>query len=72
MLKNAKFAEKTIVYGNRYRSTYEEVNNNLNAAEKLFYKGEYRKSFEVSISTLNKVEPGIYNKIIKLYSTKEK
>ena len=72
MLKNAKFAEKTIVYGNRYRSTYEEVNNNLNAAEKLFYKGEYKRSFEVSISTLNKVEPGIYNKIIKLYSTKEK
>ena len=72
MLKNAKFAEKTIVYGNRYRSTYEEVNNNLNAAEKLFYKGEYRKSFEVSISTLNKIEPGIYNKIIKLYSVKEK
>lgn len=72
MLKNAKFAEKTIVYGNRYRSTYEDVNNNLNAAEKLFYKGEYKKSFEVSISTLNKVEPGIYNKIIKLYSTNEK
>ena len=72
MLKNAKFAEKTIVYGNRYRSTYEDVNNNLNAAEKLFYKGEYRKSFEVSISTLNKIEPGIYNKIIKLYSVKEK
>ena len=72
MLKNAKFAEKTIVYGNRYRSTYEEVNNNLNAAEKLFYKGEYRKSFEVSISTLNRIEPGIYNKIIKLYSVKEK
>lgn len=72
MLKNAKFAEKTIVYGNRYRSTYEDVNNNLNAAEKLFYKGEYKKSFEISINSLNKIEPGIYNKIIKLYSTKEK
>jgi len=72
MLKNAKFAEKTIVYGNRYRSTYEDVNNNLNAAEKLFYKGEYKKSFQISINTLNKVEPGIYNKIIKLYSAKEK
>ena len=72
MLKNAKFAEKTIVYGNRYRSTYEEVNNNLNAAEKLFYKGEYKKSFELTINVLNKIEPGIYNKMLNLYSSKEK
>ena len=72
MLKNARFAEKTIVYGNRYRSTYEDVNNSLLMAEKLFYKGEYKKSFEISINAINKVEPGIYNKILKLFSYKEK
>ncbi len=72
LLKNAKFAEKTIVYGNRYRSSNEEVNNNLSMAEKLFYRGEYKRAFEVSINVLNKVEPGIYGKILNLYSTKEK
>ena len=72
MLKNAIFAEKSIVYGNRFRSTYEQVNNSLNLSEKLFYSGEYRKSFEVTINALNKVDSGIYSKIIRLYSTKEK
>lgn len=72
MLKNAMFAEKSIVYGNRYRSTYEDINNSLNVSEKLFYKGEYKKSFEVTINALNKIDSGIYNKIIRLYSTKEK
>jgi len=72
MLKNAKFAEKSIVYGNRYRSTYQDVNHNLTMSEQLFYKGEYKKSFELTINVLNKIEPGIYNKILKLYSSKEK
>lgn len=72
MLKNAMFAEKSIVYGNRYRSTYDEVNNGLNMSEQLFYKGEYKKSFEVTINVLNKVEPGIYDKILKLYGVKRK
>ena len=72
MLKNAMFAEKSIVYGNRYRSTYEDVNNSLLISEKLFYNGEYKKSFEVTINALNKIDSGIYNKIIRLYGTKEK
>ena len=72
MLKNAMYAEKSIVYGNRYRSTYEDVNNSLIISEKLFYNGEYKKSFEVTINALNKIDSGIYNKIIRLYSTKEK
>jgi len=72
MLKNAMFAEKSIVYGNRYRSTYEDVNRSLSMSEQLFYKGEYKKSFELTINVLNKLEPGIYNKIISLYKSKEK
>ena len=55
MIKNAMFAEKTIVYGNRYRSTYSEVHSSLAQSEKLFFKGEYKKSFESSINALNKV-----------------
>ena len=72
LMKNAKFAEKAIVYGNRYRSSHNELNNHLNISEKLFYKGEYKKSFELTVNVLNKIEPGIYNKILNLYSSKEK
>ena len=72
MLKNAMFAEKSIVYGNRYRSTYEDVDKSLTLSEQLFYKGEYKKSFELTVNVLNKLEPGIYNKIIGLYKSKEK
>lgn len=72
LMKNARFAEKAIVYGNRYRSSNSDLNNHLSVSEKLFYKGEYKKSFELTINVLNKIEPGIYYKILNLYSIKEK
>lgn len=71
MMKSAIFAEKAIVYGNRYRSSFEDLNTYLNTSEQLFYKGEYKKSFENTINVLNKIEPGIYNKISNLYSSNE-
>ena len=67
MMKTAMFAEMAIVYGNRYRSAIDDVNKNLMHSEMLFYKGEYKKSLELSINTLNHIEPGIYNKLLKLY-----
>jgi len=71
LIKNAMFAERAIVYGNRYRSSNIEINSNLDLSEKLFFKGEYKKSFENTVNILNKVEPGIYNKIFDLYSSPE-
>ena len=67
MLKTAMFAEMAIVYGNRHRSEREELDKNLTLAEGLFYKGDYKKSLEVSINALNRIEKGIYNKLLKLY-----
>ena len=67
MMKTAMFAEMAIVYGNRYRSEYEELDRNLIIAETNFYKGEYQKSLEVSINALNRIENGIYEKLLKLY-----
>jgi len=67
MIKTAKFAEMAIVYGNRYRSNYDEVDKHLNASEVLFYRGEYYKSLELTINILNRLEPGIYNKLTKFY-----
>ena len=67
MMKTAMFAEMAIVYGNRYRVLSDEINKNLTYCELLFYKGDYQKSLELSINTLNKVEPGIYNKLLSFY-----
>ncbi len=67
MLKIAKLAETAIVYGNRYRSKSDSLNDSLLQAEELFYNGDYSKSLNVTINAINKVEPGIYNKLTKLY-----
>ncbi len=67
MMKTAMFAEMAIVYGNRYRTSVEDLDKQLIYAEVLFYKGEYKKSLELTINSLNKVEPGIYDKLLNLY-----
>ena len=67
MVKSAAFAEMTMVYGNRYRSKYEELDKNLAYSEMIFFKGEYKKALQLSINTLNKVEPGIQNKLVEYY-----
>ncbi len=67
LLKTAMFAEMAIVYGNRYRVLTDEINKNLTYSEMLFYKGEYQKSLELTINSLNKIEPGIYNKLLNFY-----
>ncbi len=70
MMKTAMFAEMAIVYGNRYRSEENELDKFLTYAEKLFYKGEYQKSLEITINSLNRVEKGIYDKLLGLYAEK--
>ena len=67
-IKNAKFAEQTIVYSNRFRSSDNDLNNALNISEKLFYQGDYKKSFEMTINALKKMENNVYNDIINLYN----
>ena len=66
MLKIAMSAEMAIVYGNRYRSNEEVIDKSLTYSEILFYKGEYQKSLETAINCLNKIEPGIYDKLLKI------
>ena len=66
LLNLAMLSETAIVYGNRYRSYYDEVNKTLNYSEQLFYKGEYQKSLDNSVNILDKIEPGIYNKLMNL------
>ena len=59
-------SEMAIVYGNRYRPVYKNLDNELKEAENLFYNGEYRKSFERAIRALNTIEPGIADKLMAL------
>lgn len=68
MLKMARFAETAIVYGNRYRGIIDDLNKHLSYAEGLYFSGDYQKSLEATINALNKVEPGIYDKLTTLYS----
>ena len=68
LLKTIVMFEETYVYGNRYRSYKEKVNEGLNFAEKLFFKGEYKKALEVTMNAIDYVEPGIHNKIMKSYN----
>ena len=63
MIKESMMSEKMIVYGNRYRSTYPEVEQGLEQATSLFYKGQYSKSLEVSINTITPIEENPIDKI---------
>ena len=71
MMRTAMFAEMAIVYGNRYRSSEKDLDKNLNYSEVLFNKGDYHRSLELTINYLNKIEPGIYEKLLNFYGGKE-
>ena len=65
MIKTAKLAEMAIIYGNRYRSEKHELDRGLATAESLFFKGDYKTSLEVSINSIEEVEPGIYDRLLE-------
>lgn len=67
MIKTAILAEKSIVYGNRYRAYYQEVDDGLSRAESLFYKGEYKKSLDLVLKTCALIDENIYKKMLALY-----
>lgn len=67
MIRTAQLAEMAIVYGNRYRSRFEEVDNGLDDAEKCFYKGEYKNSLDISIKVTSIVDENIYRKLMSVY-----
>ena len=68
LIKNVMMAEETIVYGNRYRSLKDQVNQGLDRAEELFFEGSYKKSLEVAMNAIDYVEPGIHNKILEAFN----
>lgn len=67
MIKTAKIAEYSIIYGNRYRSENINVDSGLNQAQALFYKGNYKKSLEVSLTTIERIDKDIREKVTEIY-----
>ncbi len=66
-IKTAKMAEMAIIYGNRYRAVYKDVEIGLIKAENAFYKGNFKTSLENAINAINIVEPGIHKRLIEEY-----
>ena len=67
MIKTAQLAEMSIVYGNRYRAHYKEVEKGLEEAEKKFYKGEYKNALDVSIKATSIIDEEFYRKLLSVY-----
>ena len=59
MVKTVMLCERLIVYGNRYRSSYQEVDVNLDEATDLFNRGQYKKSLDILVSTLSEIDTSI-------------
>ena len=70
LIVTAEMVEEAIVYGNRYRSTFLEVNTELTKAEVLFRNGEYTKALSTAVDIIEKIKPGAYEELIKKSSQK--
>lgn len=60
----AIMVENTIVFGNRYRSSYPEIDSELTRAELCFRNGQYTKALKIGIQCIEKMHPGAYEKLI--------
>ena len=67
MIKTAQLAEMAIVYGNRYRLHYPEVDKGLFDAEIQFFKGNYKNALDISIKATAVVDEDIYKKLLRVY-----
>lgn len=63
MVKSVKMSEKIIIYGNRYRSEYPAINEALDKATNLFYKGQYKLSFELAAEAILKIDSDAIEKL---------
>lgn len=70
LIVTAEMVEEAIVFGNRYRSTFLEVNTELTKAEVLFRNGEYTKALSTAVDIIEKIQPGSYENLIQKTSEK--
>ena len=64
MIKTAKMSEMAIVYGNRYTPLREDIEEGINRARNLFFKGDYTSSLKVSVDTIKLVDDNFERKLL--------
>ena len=60
MIKSSQMSEKMIIYANRFRSTYPKIEQELDKAITLFYKGQYEHSLKISTDAVKMIENNNY------------
>lgn len=70
LIVTAEMVEDAIIFGNRYRSSFLEVNTELTKAELLFRNGEYTKALSTAVDIIEKIRPGSYEMLVN--NNKEK
>jgi septation ring formation regulator len=71
MIEQAELVEKVIQYGNRYRSRYPAVTEELEEAEYLFRNYEYELALQKAIAAVEQVEHGAFERIQALLKENE-
>lgn len=67
IIKTAELAENCMVYGNRFRSSYTDIDRCLDEARKSFFKGDYKKSLDVSIKAISLIDKNFYQELVSIY-----
>ena len=65
LVGSANMVENAIVYANKYRSSYPDVDSELTRAELCFKNGEYTQALTISIQMIEKIHPGSYESLIR-------
>ena len=62
IVKSVTTCENLIVYGNRYRADYPEIDTALDEAENLFRKGKYKQSIDLATKAIYSIDSSVINK----------
>ena len=60
LIVTAEMVEDAIIFGNRYRSSFLEVNTELTKAELLYRNGEYTKALSTAVDIIEKIKKDSY------------
>lgn len=65
IIGTAMTAEKVIVIGNMYRSSYPEIDSELTRAELAYRNGEYTQALTIAFNSIRKVHPETVDNLIE-------
>lgn len=64
IVQTANLAERVIIFANKYRSTYVQIETALTKSEILFREGHYTKSLESALNAIEWIYPGARHELI--------